>query len=331
MRAWKFGRAALAVLVATAGCAPAAEETAAQRPPVVPPSFVLFESPDAGYWAAYPQGWTPRPGRDPRSRNFASPDQRSFLLVDLLPRRFSDPELEEAGALFQVDAVGGTLPVRAPQQHRTNLNGGPAVELTAAYRIGSDDLTLRYYVFNRARRTWVTAYLGPTSRFADETKLFERFAQSFRLRPGVKLPDAAPRVGQPAPAFALEGTDGSRVHLADFQGHPLVLNFWATWCDCRVEIPLLNRLFQEASMQGIRIVGVNYGEDAGRVAAYRGELGIRFPVAFDRDKHTAAAYGVIGPPTTFFIDRHGVVRDIQVGLMSPERLTADAGKILKIL
>jgi len=323
-----LGRAALSVVLAAAGCAPA-PDAAAPRPPVVPAGFVLFQDPDVGYWAVYPQGWTSRPGRDTQSRTFSSPDQRSFLLIDLLARRFSDPELEEAGALFQVDAVGGTLPIRAPQQHRTKLDGSPAVELTAAYRIGPDDLTLRYYVFNRARRTWVTAILGPTPRFAEENRLFEQLAQSFRMRPVVKLPDAVPRLGQPAPAFALEGVDGSRIRLKDFQGHALVLNFWATWCpDCRLEMPLLNGLFQEASGQGIRVVGIDFGEDARQVAAYRDELGIRFPIALDRDKRTAAAYGVIAPPTTFFIDGRGVVRDIQVGLMNRERLAAAAAKIL---
>ncbi len=184
----------IAVLSGT-GCSPASRPN--HEAQAVPEGFVAFAHPSAGYRTIYPQGWTPRAGTDARFQNFVSPDQQSFLLVDLLPRRFSDADLEEAGSLFQFDALGGALPVRSPQQRRTRVNGVAAVEVTAAYRTGPEELTLRYYVFSLAERSWVVAYLGPTPKFAGENPLFERFARGLRVVDRAKPAARVPQIGEP--------------------------------------------------------------------------------------------------------------------------------------
>jgi thiol-disulfide isomerase/thioredoxin len=110
--------------------------------------------------------------------------------------------------------------------------------------------------------------------------------------------------GTPSEALALEGVDpitGENVSLADFAGKPIVLNFWASWCPpCREEIPALVEL-AEAHPQ-IQVVGVNLQDAAGDARALQEEIGFDFPSIADTDGTIAQQLGVIGMPTTFFLD-----------------------------
>lgn len=323
----KVFAASLVLLMVLGACAPTSPKAPTTSP--LPKDFAAFQHAEAGYRTAYPNRWTPRAGTEPRFQNFVSPDQQSFLLVSLAPSHVSDPELEQAGSEFQLNALGGTWPRRAPQQRRSTLNGVSAVETISEYVLGSDELTLHYYAFNQADRTWVVAYLGPTGRYADEQPLFEQFARSFQVLDRAKLPAHLAQVGRPAPAFVLPGIDGEEVRLSDFRGRPVLGNFWASWCsDCRVEMPLMNDAYGDRGRTGLAVIGINYGEDRSHAARYAQELGVRFPLALDPSKATARAYGVIGPPTSFFIDRDGVVREIGIGLMPREKLQTALNKIV---
>lgn len=319
--------AACALLLVLGACVPTSPKASTTRP--IPKDFVAFQHSEAGYRTAYPTGWTPRAGTEPRFQNFVSPDQKSFLLVSLAPNHFSDPDLEQAGSEFQFNALGAAWPRRAPQQHRSTLNGVGAVETIAEYALGSDGLTLHYYAFNQTERTWVVAYLGPTGRYAEERPLFEQFARSFQVLDRAKLPAHLAQVGRPAPAFVLPGIDDKEVRLSDFRGRPVLVNFWAAWCsDCRVEMPLMNEAYADQGNRELVVIGTNYGEDRAHAAPYARELGIRFPLALDPNKATARAYGVIGPPTSFFIDRGGIVREIGIGLMPRDKLRTALNKIV---
>lgn len=328
MRHPPLSGASLILLLAAAACAPATRPLAAA--PAPPEGFAALERSDAGYRAVYPKEWTPRTGTEARFQNFVSPDRKSILLISVAANRHSDPELERAGALFEVDALQGIAPIRSPQQRRTKVNGATAVEQTGEYALGNDQLTMRYYTFNHADRTWVLAYLGPTDRFPVERVLFEQFARGFTVLDGKKLPAHLAQIGRPAPAFALTGIDGQPVRLADFRGRPVLLNFWASWClECRIEMPTLNQAHGDWGSRGLALIGINYGEDRSRAAAYAREMDIRFPLALDPQRAAARAYGVLGPPTSFFIDRDGIVREIGVGLLNRENLAVALSKIIQ--
>jgi cytochrome c biogenesis protein CcmG, thiol:disulfide interchange protein DsbE len=130
----------------------------------------------------------------------------------------------------------------------------------------------------------------------------------------------APAVGHPAPDFTLTAVTGEAVTLAALRGQPVVLNFWATWCPpCRAELPELQAASER--LQGeVAIVGVNQAEDAERVRTFVADLSLTFTVPLDERGQVSRAYNVRSLPTTFFIDRNGVIRRIQSGALTEATL-----------
>ena len=137
---------------------------------------------------------------------------------------------------------------------------------------------------------------------------------------------AAPPIqpGSPAPDFELAGLDGQMVALSSLRGHPVVLNFWASWCGpCRMEMPFFQQVSQDEDWraQGLVILAVNMGESPQKVAAFIEENNHSFPVLLDTGTDVAAMYQVSGIPVTYFIDENGIIRDRYPGAFtSLERL-----------
>jgi thiol-disulfide isomerase/thioredoxin len=131
----------------------------------------------------------------------------------------------------------------------------------------------------------------------------------------------APNPGALAPPFTVTLVDGTQVALDDLRGRPLLLNFWATWCEpCKREMPLLQALANDAG-DGVPVVlAVNYGEEQAHVADYVAGAGYTMPVVLDPDMKLARTYLVHGMPTSFFIDRDGVVRRVHVGELTSDFL-----------
>jgi peroxiredoxin len=131
---------------------------------------------------------------------------------------------------------------------------------------------------------------------------------------------AAPVIGYPAPDFTLTTLDGGEFKLSAQRGTPVVLNFWATWCPpCRAELPEL-RAASERHADQIAIVGVNQAETAATVARSAPDLGLTYPIPLDQSGTVSRAYGVRSLPSTFFIDRDGVIREIQNGPLTEATL-----------
>lgn len=127
----------------------------------------------------------------------------------------------------------------------------------------------------------------------------------------------APAIGHPAPLFSLPALAGDTISLADLHGQPVVLNFWASWCGpCRAEMPELQRLHNRLGPAGVVVLGVNQGEPPETAAGFMQQLGLSFPVALDQRTGVSQQYLVNSLPTTFFIDRDGVIRNTFIGPMS---------------
>lgn len=129
-----------------------------------------------------------------------------------------------------------------------------------------------------------------------------------------------------APDFRLLDLDGGPVRLADFDT-PVVLNFWASWCQpCIQEMPDFQRL-QEQYGDRIAMIGVNDGEDLATATEFAGRTGVRYRILIDPPKSlTDGPYRLIGRPTTYYIDAQGIIRDIRVGehdLETMRELTAN--------
>ena len=125
-------------------------------------------------------------------------------------------------------------------------------------------------------------------------------------------------IGEPAPNFILPTLTGEPINSTDFRGQTLVLNFWASWCPpCRAEMPELQALAEERQAAGdLVVLGVDFlAEDTVEAAAsFVDEFQLTFPVVTGMpDGSVAARYGVRGLPATFFIDRDGILRKINLG------------------
>jgi len=125
---------------------------------------------------------------------------------------------------------------------------------------------------------------------------------------------SVPKVGQPAPDFQLPDLDGTLVSLSAFQGKPVMLNFWATWCaPCVQEMPYIQEIFGKWSAKGLVVLAINTGEAPSRIEEFMQELNLSFPVLIDIDQNAAENYNIRGIPTTFFIDKEGIIRVTKVG------------------
>jgi cytochrome c biogenesis protein CcmG/thiol:disulfide interchange protein DsbE len=126
----------------------------------------------------------------------------------------------------------------------------------------------------------------------------------------------SPRQGFSAPDFKAELLDGGQVTLSELRGQAVVLNVWATWCPpCRQEMPALEKVYNDFKQQGLVLIGLNLtSQDSEKdVVDFVQEYGLSFPVALDRDGTIQRKYKISGYPTTFFIDRDGIIRSVVVG------------------
>ncbi len=128
-------------------------------------------------------------------------------------------------------------------------------------------------------------------------------------------------VGNLAPDFQLRNLDGQAVSLRQFRGRPVLLNFWATWCPpCRAEMPLLQQVYENKALsdKGLVILGVDLGENAATVDAFMKSNGLSFMVLLDAEQIVAQHYNVGAIPTTFFIDKDGIIKDVRIGAFASE-------------
>lgn len=135
----------------------------------------------------------------------------------------------------------------------------------------------------------------------------------------------------PAPDFALESLQGETVHLSDFRGKVVLLNFWATWCGpCKILTPWLVDLQNQYGPQGLEIIGIALDEDASQaeIAEVADQLRVNYMVLIGNEKMAEAYGGVPAMPDTFFIGRDGKIVDSLVGLKGKGELEDSIKKAL---
>ena len=146
------------------------------------------------------------------------------------------------------------------------------------------------------------------------------------------LPSAEdPSVGNPAPDFQLSDLDGKTVSLSDFQGKPVLLNFWASWCrPCRTEMPYIQQVYEEWSDKGLVVLAINIGESASRVEEFLQRYNLYLPVLLDIRQVVAPKYNIIYIPATFLIDQDGIIQDKKIGpFQSKEEIEEMLSKVIK--
>ena len=143
-------------------------------------------------------------------------------------------------------------------------------------------------------------------------------------------PTERPLLYNPAPSFVLTNLQGQPVSLAQHRGKPVILNFWATWCvPCRTEMPLLQTTLEQHRDDGLVVLAINFEEYAGLVEPFVSELDLGLEILYDNEATVSKAYQVTGLPTTFFINRQGIIQHIQIGQLDEDLLDRHLSSILK--
>lgn len=254
----------------------------------------------------------------------SGPPSAASKLEEIISERMQIQDAKKAGVKVtaqEIDAEVGQVETstgNSPQQMNTAL---------AKHNLAMDDLRLfssnallikkyieQYVVAGAAtqedaqnrQNEWLTS-LAQTSKI-------ERF----------KAPGSgpAPRVGSEAPDFTLKDMNGKEVKLSSLRGRPVMLNFWATWCPpCRAEIPIIAQMYNDTHKSGSQssnpyeIVGIATQSDQSTIKAFAQEFNMAFPILPDVDSQVVSAYQVLPIPTSFFIDKNGIVRYIQTGMV----------------
>jgi len=108
--------------------------------------------------------------------------------------------------------------------------------------------------------------------------------------------------------FTLSVLEGETKSLGSYKGKVVFLNFWATWCGpCRLEMPSMEAVYKKFNDKGLEILAVNCAEDKTTVSSYMKSEGYTFPALLDLDGRVSSNYGVQSIPTTFLIDRDGMI------------------------
>jgi cytochrome c biogenesis protein CcmG/thiol:disulfide interchange protein DsbE len=141
----------------------------------------------------------------------------------------------------------------------------------------------------------------------------------------------SPLIGKEAPDFTLRTLDGSGVvHLSDLRGQVVVVNFWQAKCvACYVEHPALMAAWNRYRDQGVVVVGVDFEEESKAAMDFARRQGGDWPLVADPDGSTVLAYGVTGPPETFFIGRDGRIASKQIGPVTYALMTERISRLLE--
>ena len=127
----------------------------------------------------------------------------------------------------------------------------------------------------------------------------------------VAVRQAPPDMGSQAPDFQLIDLQGNWQALPDYHGKVVLLNFWATWCGpCRVEMPSMERVYQDFKDEGFAILAISSDPQGSIVTRpFVASQGLTFPILHDSDYRVSGSYGVRTLPMSFLIDRNGTLTE----------------------
>ena len=139
-------------------------------------------------------------------------------------------------------------------------------------------------------------------------------------------------LNQRAPYFDLPDNKGNRIKLNDFVNAPVMIVFWATWNqESADQISIIDNYLLNKTVQSslVKVVAINSLEDTSIVDTFIRRGGYSIPFAFDSTGEVSNQYNIKSLPTTYFVDRNGMVREIYSGVLSGNMLVDKVENILK--
>lgn len=128
--------------------------------------------------------------------------------------------------------------------------------------------------------------------------------------------------------FTLTLLDGSDFHFNDHKGKPVVINFFASWClPCREEMPVLEKIVQEYEPKGVVFLGIAVDDTEVKMKEFINNYGVTFQVGLDKTTAIQKSFGLYGIPTTYFIDKKGIISYFHSGGVTEELLHHELDKI----
>ncbi len=163
---------------------------------------------------------------------------------------------------------------------------------------------------------WLT---GNRTRIGISAAILAMVLTVSTIATGCSAGESPPRgaeIGNLAPDFQLNDLDGQAVALSDFRGRPVLVNFWASWCPpCRAEMPFIQDIYANRKWadEGLVMLALDIGESPPTVREFVKNYGLTFPVLLDTNRDVSLEYRVAAIPTTFLIDRDGIIQEIRIG------------------
>ena len=137
-------------------------------------------------------------------------------------------------------------------------------------------------------------------------------------------------IGHQAPDFTLRDLDGNLVRLSDLRGKAVFINFWATWCPpCRAEMSEIEAVHQEYKDQGVVVLSVDVSEPESTVRQYIQQGGFSWTTVLDSTGEVARDYQIAAIPTSFFLDKEGIIRAVNIGAMTKRAVEAKLAEAMR--
>ncbi|MBL7165624.1 MAG: TlpA family protein disulfide reductase [Dehalococcoidales bacterium] len=135
---------------------------------------------------------------------------------------------------------------------------------------------------------------------------------------------------KPAPDFTLKDLDGNTVRLSDLRGKVVFLNFWATWCPpCRAEMPDIEKVHRKYKDQDVVVLGIDLRESASTVRRFVEDGGYTWAFLLDTTGYVGSIYRVSAIPTSYFVDKKGIIRAVAIGGMTGATIEANLAEAMK--